>query len=72
MEELKAFLKEYRWRVIGIAAGIVLAVLLFSIGFWRTLLLIALVAVCYIIGRHLDNGGKEELDRVIDGLFRKK
>lgn len=72
MEELKAFLKEYRWRVIGIAAGIVLAVLLFSIGFWRTLLLIALVAVCYIIGRHLDNGGKEELDRVIGGLFRKK
>ncbi len=72
MEELKAFLKEYKWRVIGIAAGIVLAMLLFSIGFWRTLLLLVLVAVCYIIGRHLDNGGKEELDKAIGRLFSKK
>ena len=72
MEELKALLKEYKWRVIGIVAGIVLAILLFTIGLWRTLLLFALVAVCYIIGRHLDNGGKEELDKAIGRLFSKK
>lgn len=72
MEELKALLKEYRWRLIGIVAGIVLAVLLFTIGLWRTLLLFALVALCYVIGRHLDNGGKEELDKAISSLFRKK
>ena len=72
MEELKALLKEYKWRVIGIVAGIILAILLFTIGLWRTLLLFALVAVCYIIGRHLDNGGKEELDKAIGRLFSKK
>ena len=72
MEELKAMFKEYKWRVIGIVAGVVLAVLLFTIGFWRTLLLFALVAVCYVIGRHLDNGGKEELDKAIGRLFSKK
>ena len=72
MEELKALLKEYKWRVIGIVAGIVLAILLFTIGFWRTLLLFALVALCYVVGRHLDNGGKEELDKAISSLFRKK
>ena len=72
MEELKALLKEYRWRLIGIVAGIVLAVLLFTIGLWRTLLLFALVALCYVVGRHLDNGGKEELDKAISSLFRKK
>jgi len=72
MEELKALLKEYKWRLIGIAAGIVLAVLLFTIGLWRTLLLFALVALCYVVGRHLDNGGKEELDKAISSLFRKK
>ena len=72
MEELKALLKEYKWRVIGIVAGIVLAILLFTIGFWRTLLLFALVVVCYVIGRHLDNGGKEELDKAIGRLFSKK
>ena len=49
-----------------------LAILLFTIGFWRTLLLFALVAVCYVIGRHLDNGGKEELDKAIGRLFSKK
>ena len=72
MEELKALLKEYKWRVIGIVAGIVLAILLFTIGLWRTLLLFALVAVCYVVGRHLDNGGKEELDKAIGRLFSKK
>jgi len=72
MEELKALLKEYKLRVIGIVAGIVLAILLFTIGLWRTLLLFALVAVCYVIGRHLDNGGKEELDKAIGRLFSKK
>ena len=72
MEELKALLKEYKWRIIGIVAGIVLAILLFTIGFWRTLLLLALVAICYVIGRHLDNGGKEELDKAIGRLFSKK
>ncbi len=72
MEDLKALLKEYKWRLIGIVAGIVLAVLLFTIGLWRTLLLFALVALCYVIGRHLDNGGKEELDKAISSLFRKK
>ena len=72
MEELKTLLKEYKWRVIGIASGIVLAILLFTIGLWRTLLLFALVAVCYVVGRHLDNGGKEELDKAISSLFRKK
>lgn len=72
MEELKALFKQYKWRVIGVAAGIVLALLLFTIGFLRTLLLVALVALCYIIGRHLDNGGKEELDKAIGRLFGKK
>ena len=72
MEELKKLLKEYKWRVIGIVAGIVLAILLFTIGLWRTLLLFALVAVCYVIGSHLDNGGKEELDKAIGKLFSKK
>ncbi|MBQ3131427.1 MAG: DUF2273 domain-containing protein [Clostridia bacterium] len=72
MEELNALLKKYRWRIIGIVAGIVLAILLFTIGLWRTLLLFALVAVCYVIGSHLDNGGKEELDKAIGKLFSKK
>ena len=58
--------------VMVIFASPLLAILLFTIGFWRTLLLFALVAVCYVIGRHLDNGGKEELDKAIGRLFSKK
>ena len=33
MDEFRQFLKEYKWRVIGIAGGILLAVLIFTIGF---------------------------------------
>ena len=32
MDEFRQFLKEYKWRVIGIAGGILLAVLIFTIG----------------------------------------
>ncbi len=31
MDDFRQFLKEYKWRVIGIAGGIVLAVLIFTI-----------------------------------------
>ena len=50
MDEFRQFLKEYKWRVIGIAGGILLAVLIFTIGFWRTLLLTAITALCYFVG----------------------
>ena len=72
MDEFRQFLKEYKWRVIGIAGGILLAVLIFTIGFWRTLLLTAITALCYFVGCILDKGGQRKaFKRLLSRLFRK-
>lgn len=71
MDEFRQFLKEYKWRVIGIASGILLTVLILTIGFWRTLLLIAITALSYFVGCMLDKSGKEGLEEFFSRLFRK-
>ncbi len=71
MDGFKAFFEAYKWRIIAVAAGIVLTILLLTIGFWRTLLLLAIVAVCYFIGTLLDNGGKQSITGLIKTLFKK-
>ena len=48
-----------------------MAVLIFTIGFWRTLLLTAITALCYFVGCILDKGGKEGLQEALSRLFRK-
>ncbi|MCM3096642.1 DUF2273 domain-containing protein [Priestia megaterium] len=48
----------YRGRVLGILAGLVLAILLLTIGFDPTLLIVAFMGIGYVIGKwrdgHLD------------------
>lgn len=48
----------YRGRVLGILAGLVLAILLLTIGFGPTLLIVAFMGIDYVIGKwrdgHLD------------------
>ncbi len=68
MEELKLILEKYKWRIIGVAFGLLVAILIFTIGFWRTLLLGIIVGVCFFLGRILDNGSAQELK----ALFKKK
>ena len=64
MDEFRQFLKEYKWRVIGIAGGILLAVLIFTIGFWRTLLLTAITALCYFAGCILIRAARKAFKRL--------
>ncbi len=71
MDELKALIEKYKWRIIAVLVGVVLTILLLTIGFWRTLLLLVIVAVCYFIGMLLDHGGKESLDGILQALFKK-
>ena len=56
MEAFRAFLRKHRYTIISFAAGLVLAILLFTIGFWRTLLLALLAALGINIGVKLDRG----------------
>ena len=71
MNGFEELLRKYKYRIIAVIAGILLTILLLTIGFWRTLLLAAIVAVCYFIGMLLDNGGKESIKGIITTLFKK-
>ena len=72
MEKFKAFLKNHIWATILVAVGIVLTILLLTIGFFRTLLLAVIVAVCLYIGNKLDKNGTGNLKDSVEKLFSKK
>lgn len=71
MNEFFAFLRLYKWRIISVCFGILFAILIFTIGFWRTLLLFAIVGAAYFIGTLLDEGGRARLKDFLGGIFRK-
>jgi len=50
MEAFKAFLSTYKLRIAGVALGIVVAVLLLCLGFFRTLLIAVLAVGGYVGG----------------------
>ena len=52
--------------------GVLVAVLFLLIGFWRTLLLTAIVGAAYFIGTLLDEGGRTRVKEFFCGLFQKK
>ena len=65
------FFKQYKWRIIAVAFGILFTVLCFTINFWRTLLLFAIVGAAYFIGLLLDQGGRERVAEYFRTLFHK-
>ncbi|MCH5461631.1 DUF2273 domain-containing protein [Lactobacillus sp. LC28-10] len=50
-------LKYYRWPIIGGVTGLVLALLLLTIGFWKTLILFILVGLGIAAGLYLSQTG---------------
>ena len=72
MEDFLQFLRAYKWRIIGVVGGIVFTILVFTINFWRTLLLALIVGVCYLIGHLLDQGGRDAVAQFFSSIFGKK
>ena len=56
MNAFLEFVKSHKFTVLFVALGLVLAILFFTIGFWRTLLLLVILALCFLIGYLLDQG----------------
>lgn len=50
-------LKLYRWPIIGGVTGLVIALLLLTIGFWKTLVLLVLVGLGVTAGLFLSQTG---------------
>ncbi len=70
MEGFSEFLRRFKWRILLVGFGILFTILIFSIGFWRTLLLFVIVAVCLLFGTLLDQGGRERVRQFFAALFK--
>jgi len=72
MNAFLEFVKTHKYTVLFVALGLVLTILFFTIGFWRTLLLLVILALCFLIGYLLDQGGPEGIKEFFTKLFSKK
>lgn len=66
-----AFVKEHKYTVISVLVGVVLVILFFTIGFWRTILLALILGICFFLGYLLDKGGVEGAADFFKKLFSK-
>ena len=71
MDKFREFIKRYQWTVACVALGVLLAILLFSIGFWKTLLLLIIVAACFFFGYTLDQRGTAGVKDFFTSLLHK-
>ncbi|HNW29353.1 MAG TPA: DUF2273 domain-containing protein [Spirochaetota bacterium] len=53
-EQIALWIKENPGKTVGAAIGFVLGVLLFAIGWWKTLIILILVLIGFIIGKSRD------------------
>lgn len=63
------FFQKYKWRVIGVVFAIIFTILVFTINFWRTLLLFVIVGIAYFIGTLMDEGGRGRVKEFFCSLF---
>lgn len=56
--------KEYKWRILLIVTMIIIGVLFITVGFWKTLLVIILAAIGFVLGYAKDR--TEDFLRFID------
>lgn len=71
MENFKEFCTEHKWAILLVLIGLVLAILLMTIGFWKTLLLVVILGVCFLLGVLLDKNGAAGVKAFFDKLFAK-
>ncbi len=57
-------------KALGVFLGLLLGILLFTIGFWTTVLILALMSVGFLIGKSRDD--KVPLIDTLTGLFKRK
>ncbi len=65
------FIKQHKHAVILTSLGLLTAILMLTIGFFSTLLIILLSAVCFLYGWLLDKYGFSGANEVIRDFFKK-
>ena len=72
MDAFLGFIKKYKFTVLLVLIGLLLAILFFTIGFLRTLLLMLILSICFFIGYLLDQGGPEGIRSFFQKLFSRE
>ena len=72
MNAFLEFIKNHKFTVLLVLIGLVLSILFFTIGFWRTILLFIILALCFLIGYLLDQNGPDGIKDFFNKLFAKK
>ncbi|WP_070328389.1 DUF2273 domain-containing protein [Exiguobacterium aurantiacum] len=67
--DVKTMLFPYRFRLLGVIVGIVIAVLFLTIGFGQTLLIVSLAFVGFLLGKWAD--GVLRVDEWVSFFTRK-
>jgi len=57
-------------KTVGVALGFVLGLMIFTVGFWQTLLIVLLIAAGFVIGKSRDDNSS--IGDVIGGFFRRR
>ena len=71
MNAFLEFVKNHKFTVLFVLLGLILSILFFTIGFWRTILLILILALCFLIGYLLDQSGPDGIKNFFNKLFTK-
>ena len=71
MNAFLEFVKNHKFTVLFVLLGLILSILFFTIGFWRTILLILILALCFLVGYLLDQSGPDGIKNFFNKLFTK-
>ncbi len=69
LEQIAEWIRENPGTTVGVACGFLVGILLFTIGWWKTLIVIVLVLAGYVIGKSRDEN-VSLVDQVM-GFFRR-
>lgn len=65
------FLIKHKFTILLTLLGLILVILFFTIGFWRTIVLLLILALCFFVGFLLDKSGTDGIRTFFDKLFKK-
>ena len=69
LEKLIGFIKDHKWTILFVLFGLLFAILLMTIGFWRTILVLAIAAVFFYLGVIMDSDGVDGIRAFFKRLF---
>lgn len=72
IDRVREYAAEHRYAVLLGVAGLVVVILWLTIGFWRSLLIFAVVGACVFLGRLLDQGGWSAVRAFFDRILPKR